>query len=163
MEIEKSIWEEFTQFQEMCRNNPVFPECSFLKKLEQVLPQFVKLVSPNESFFRARVYQNSFPEMVLDYVRRIHDDIEHGDQILEEMRLAFDNIKVLKESGFNGFDAAGSFVNPNSKSIHSGRCNRVYEACLYIAEDVETAISELKPLIREEISVACIKYNFPNQ
>lgn len=157
MEIEKSIWDQFTQFRQICRNNPVFPKCSFLEHLEEVLPQFVMMVGPEELFYRARIYQNNFPEMALDYAKRIHDDIEHGDQILKDMKIAFDKIKELKQSGFNGFDATGSFVNPSPKDILGGRCNHVHEVCLYVAEDVETAISELKPLIQEEISVACIR------
>ena len=157
MNIDKNIWDEFTEFRQVCKANPVFPKCVFLHHLEELLPTLAITIPSGDVFYRARVYHNNFPELALDYAKRIHDDIEHGDQILEQMKKAFDKLTALKESGFNGFDAAGSFVNPNPRAIGSGRCNHNHEVCLYIAEDIETAISELKPLIQEEISVAQVK------
>ena len=157
MDIEKNVWDEYIRFKETCRNNRIFPECSFITHLLEKLSCYEKVLYSGSVLYRARTYQNNFFDLWFDYMKRIHDDIEHGEQILQEMSIAFEKIKAVKEAGFNGYDATGSFVNPDPKSIGGGRCNHVNEQCLYVSEDIQTAISELKPLIREEISVACIQ------
>ncbi len=44
----------------------------------------------------------------------------------------------------------------DAKSVCAGRCNQNFEPCLYVSEDVDTCISELKPLVDEKVSVAKI-------
>jgi len=161
MNIDSSIIDEFTQITDACRKNRVFPECSFISKLISELPKIEKLIEQGTQFYRARVYKNDLSDYFFDSVKRMKDDIEHAEDYLQGFAKEMVRRKALEEAGFKGFDAKGSFVCPDVRLISAGRCNYENEQCLYVAEDVQTAISEIKPLIRESISVACIQVEEP--
>lgn len=57
---------------------------------------------------------------------------------------------------FQGFDAAGSGATPANKAPE-GRLNPRRISYLYTAEDADTAIYEIKPIIQQGISLATIK------
>lgn len=58
-------------------------------------------------------------------------------------------------SGFEGFDAAGSSAPPPGTSTE-GRCNSSGVPFLYAAKEEHTAIAEVWPLIRSSVSLATI-------
>lgn len=157
MDIDKNIWNEFSTFQKICRNNPVFPDCEFLSHFLNTLPQLELTINPGTSFFRARIYQSSFPDFFAEYVRKNPEESLENKLLTLVLSMQHNHSSTQHEAGFNGYNSKDSFVNPNPKTISEGRCNHNHEQCLYLAEDIDTAISELKPLIREKISVARIE------
>lgn len=68
----------------------------------------------------------------------------------------FNEIKTRIESGFQGFDAKGSSAPPPTKASE-GRCNLNGVSYLYAALDEHTAIAEIRPHIKDKISVALLK------
>lgn len=155
----KNLQREIGEFQNICKSNFVFPECGLIDLFEEEIVNMEVIVPKGEIMYRARVYDDN----IFDKFKKITEDIHQGDND-QNLKNACERGKELvkiwkenKESGFYGYDKEGSFVNKNWKSIQSGRCNHEFECCLYAAEDIETAISELKPLIKENISVAQLK------
>lgn len=65
-------------------------------------------------------------------------------------------IKQRIESGFQGFDASGSSAPP-SGTASAGRCNPSGVSYLYAALEEHTAIAEIRPFIKDSISVAVLK------
>ena len=59
-------------------------------------------------------------------------------------------------TGFEGFDAEGSGAAPYDKAA-SGRCNPQNVSYLYAANDPHTAVAEVRPFIRDSVSVATLK------
>ena len=59
-------------------------------------------------------------------------------------------------TGFEGFDAKGSGVAPYDKAT-AGRCNPQNVSYLYVANDPHTAVAEVRPFIRDSVSVATLK------
>ena len=59
-------------------------------------------------------------------------------------------------TGFEGFDAKGSGVAPYEKAT-AGRCNPQNVSYLYVANDPHTAVAEVRPFIRDSVSVATLK------
>lgn len=62
---------------------------------------------------------------------------------------------VKKDLAFQGFDAAGSFVNLHSSS--AGRCNREEEPILYLSESIEASALEIGSKRNTAVSVAVIE------
>lgn len=60
-----------------------------------------------------------------------------------------------KALGFEGFDAEGSGAAPYEKT-QAGRCNPEHVSFLYAADTVHTAVAEVRPYIRDAISVATL-------
>ena len=157
MTIDSCVWDEFDIFIDTCKRNRVFPECEYIEKIKAELTNVEQIIDKGTIFYRARTYKNSFRDRAMEYAKRIHDDTEHGEELLEEFSRIVEGIRLQKQAGFNGYDEKGSFVCPDPKIISAGRCNYENEQCLYVGEDIKTAISEIKPLIREDVSVACIR------
>ena len=61
-----------------------------------------------------------------------------------------------KSLGFEGFDAKDSGAPPNDV-VGVGRCNPDHVAFLYAANDRHTAVAEVRPFIRDAISIATMQ------
>lgn len=77
---------------------------------------------------------------------------EYGDFINSKET---QRIKQRIESGFQGFDAKGSSAPPKG-TASAGRCNPEGVSYLYAALEEHTAIAEIRPFIRDSISVAVL-------
>lgn len=66
--------------------------------------------------------------------------------------------KFVKRSaaGFEGFDAKGSGAAPFDKAT-AGRCNPQNVSYLYTSNNAHTAVAEVRPFIRDSVSVATLK------
>lgn len=60
---------------------------------------------------------------------------------------------------FYGYDARGSFVNPNPQNISAMRANREGQPRLYCSNVIYLPLVEIKPEVGEKISLACIQTN----
>ena len=63
----------------------------------------------------------------------------------------------LKTSLFEGYGPKGSFIPPSKEFVTDGRINPKRIVYLYCAESPSTAIAEISPLLKTEISVAEIQ------
>lgn len=61
-----------------------------------------------------------------------------------------------KATGFEGFDAKGSGIAPFDKAS-AGRCNPQNVSYLYAANNPHTAVAEVRPFIRDSVSVATLR------
>lgn len=154
-----SLQLEIGEFQNICMKNPVFPECQFIERIERKIPEWEEQVGKGEVTYRARVYSENIMEKIMQITENAHreSDYESIKNAQDKSKKVLEKRKRQKDNGFLGYDEANSFVPPNWRSIQAGRCNHDYECCLYVAQDIETAISELKPLIGERISVAKVE------
>jgi len=59
-------------------------------------------------------------------------------------------------TGFEGFDAKGSGAAPSEKAA-AGRCNPKNVSFVYAANDPHTAVAEVRPFIRDSVSVATLQ------
>ena len=147
---------KFLEFEDACKENRVFPSCDYLDHFEQQLGSMVIELPEGFSMYRARIYNEELLPKAMQIIENIHnaktlEDLEQAEQQHKRFESQYrTNIK----HGFKGYDENGSFINPDSNAIKAGRCNHNFEICLYTADDPNTAISELKPLINEKISVA---------
>lgn len=61
-----------------------------------------------------------------------------------------------KEEGFEGYNAKESGAPPYH-IVDGGRCNPEHVSFLYAANDKHTAVAEVRPFIRDSVSVATLK------
>lgn len=90
-------------------------------------------MDPNSPFFDA--YQ--------EQAKKIQENKEY-----QEFQSRYDN-------GFEGFDAQGSGA-PSFDKVAAGRCNPEHVVFLYAANDEHTATAEVRPYIRDAVSVAVL-------
>lgn len=144
------IIELLNDFKVKSLTNRAFIDCELLEVFKS---NFVKLeiaLKKDYITYRARAYKEPNYGPYAKYLINAHP--------ANEKDLAENHDLELGELvGFCGYNKEDSFVNPNKYSVEEGRCNYKYSPCLYAAENERVAISELKPLIREVISVAKIK------
>lgn len=62
---------------------------------------------------------------------------------------------MRQSQGFEGFDAKGSGAPPYDK-VSAGRCNPEHMVFLYAAKDEHTATAEVRPFIRDAVSIATL-------
>lgn len=62
-----------------------------------------------------------------------------------------------KKYGFEGFDAKGSGAPPYYNVKTGGRCNPEYVSFLYAANDIHTAVAEVRPYFRDSVSIATLR------
>lgn len=152
------IMNEFVEFEQKCREEHEFVDCEFLERFKALIDTMVVSIPKGNKFYRARIYDDK----IVDKISQAIDEITEGKDLpaihhaTDKGKSYLETIEANRKLGFWGYDKQGSYINPDRFSVREGRCNHKYEICLYVAEDPQTAIGELKPLIREKISVACI-------
>lgn len=171
--IEYYMWEYFKDC--LKRNNRFFFEHPLLPVLEAEFKRNVCKLQQGTAIYRARIdYDNKlwkewndycrieFTPKHLKYLERSgevpKDKLtdywkEYEDFINSEKTQKF---KQRIESGFQGFDAEGSSAPPRGKA-GAGRCNPEGVSYLYAALEEHTAIAEIRPFIKDSISVAVLE------
>ena len=69
------------------------------------------------------------------------------------------NYNETERVSFRGYCKVGSFVPPSGIAVVEGRANPSYIRYLYAAEDITTAVAEVKPPLHSKVSVATIQVN----
>ena len=171
--IEYYMWEYFKNC--LTRNNRFFFEHPLLPVLEAEFKRNACKLPRGTTIYRARIdYDNKLWEEWNDYCRIeltptklkflekngiLSNDIlteflkEHEDFINSEET---QRIKRRVETGFQGFDASGSSAPPIG-TASEGRCNPEGVSYLYAALEEHTAIAEVRPFIKDCISVAVLE------
>jgi len=132
-------------------------------------------------FFRARIYEPNFAKLMREALN--FSDIDKKTKA--DLYNLFKNINInneqneifiissqieslltpeqasaykqfLKRKKFQGYDKANSGAPP-ADSVAEGRVNPAKIKYLYIAEHVDTAIYEVKPILNQNVSVATMK------
>lgn len=105
------------------------------------------------------------------------EDIKYGNRFFagEEIIKILDKIKLIRNLGFSipgdsiYYRARiGDFIGENDIEMlapprgkaNSGRCNPNGMSYLYLADNIETAISEVKPNKGDIVTIAAIKYKY---
>ena len=171
--IEYYMWEYFKNC--LKRNNRFFFEHPLLPVLEDEFKRNACKLFQGTNLYRARIDSDcklwnewndyckieSTPvllkkfesrgklsdEQLIEYWQK-HEDFINSEKTQE--------IKRRVESGFQGFDASGSSAPPRG-SASVGRCNPDGVSYLYAALEEHTAIAEIRPFIKDSISVAVLK------
>lgn len=151
----KEIAEILEEFKFKCLNYRAFFDCELLDVLKKQIKDIECIFREGTITYRARAYKDPQYSPYARFLLYTHPAEEKD---LEEN--PNEDIRLGEYIGFCGYNAKESFVNPNIYSVEEGRCNYKYSPCLYTAESVCVAISEIKPLIHEVISVAKIKNKF---
>ena len=137
-------------------------------------------IMPNQKFYRARAYKNSeiknlcdkpeLNELFNSLTININEDTKLNLPFLERESI-LENISFLKKidivknilnnwiiknknEKFWGFNASGS--GRNLICNNEGRLNTAGEHHLYLAYDIDTAISEIRPINQQRVSVATV-------
>ena len=170
--IEYYMWEYFKNC--LKRNNRFFFKHPLLPVLEAEFKRNTCKLPQGTEIFRARIdYDNKLWNEWNDYCRigstpiqlksfEKREDVSRDK--LTDFWKEYENfinsektqrIKHRIESGFQGFDAIGSSAPPIG-TASAGRCNPEGVSYLYAALEEHTAIAEIRPFIKDSISVATL-------
>jgi len=170
--IEYYMWEYFKDC--LKRNNRFFFAHPLLPVLESEFNRNACILPKSTAIYRARIDCDSILWNEWNAYCRIESEPKQLQALekrdipaakLAELWKAYGDfvnsektkeIKERIESGFQGFDATGSSAPPQGKAS-SGRCNPEGVSYLYAAQEEHTAIAEIRPFIRDSISVAVLK------
>lgn len=87
----------------------------------------------------------------------VHCPVRRGFKLKRARIYNIQQDKEDKTSEFKGYRPTDSFVPPKNVTVSAGRANPSGIIYLYAASDVKTAISEVNPLLEDEVSVAEIE------
>lgn len=170
--IEYYMWEYF----KVClkRKNRFFFDHPLLPVLEAEFKRNACTLQQGTALYRARIDRDnvlwnewieygkieSTPKVLEDLKKRnlLVDELEEQWKQYEEFVKSekTQRIKRRIESGFQGFDARGSSAPPSGMA-GAGRCNPEGVSYLYAALEEHTAVAEIRPFIKDAISVAVLE------
>ncbi|MCL2007368.1 MAG: RES family NAD+ phosphorylase [Treponema sp.] len=137
-ESRKSL-EFFKFYYQLKAEKRFFCQHNFFNVLEEYYEQFTTNFNVNKPLFRARRMS----------------EVEFQDR-----RLGLRNKDDENNNPFQGFDKEGSFLLP-TKEIKANRANSRGIPCLYVANDKDTAIAEVRPFKNTKVSLATIEIKKP--
>ncbi|MCL2172762.1 MAG: RES family NAD+ phosphorylase [Candidatus Bathyarchaeota archaeon] len=150
---EINIWDAF---EKEIAHNRFFPETGGIcDALNFYSEKAVYTLQKGKTIFRARLIKSmeelpSYEQISKYYFYNWDDSWQKcSDGPVKDEELS-------NESGFWGFDAVGSDAPPTDKAS-AGRINPAGISYLYAAEDSHTAIVEVRPTIKQRVSVAKIE------
>lgn len=170
--IEYYMWEYFKDC--LNRKNRFFFEHPLLPVLKSEFNRNICKLSRETVIYRARVdHDNKLWNEWHEYghIESIPKQLKNTEKVnipsdkLVELWKEYEDfirspkiqeIKQRIESGFQGFDASESSAPPAGKTS-AGRCNPDGVSYLYAALEEHTAIAEIRPFIKDSISVAVLK------
>ena len=169
--IESYMWEYFKDC--IKRKNRFFFDHPLLPVLEAEFNRNACVLPKDTAIYRARTDRDnvlwnewieyckieSTPKLLKDLERRNvpSDELKKHWKQYEEFVISekTQRIKQRIESGFQGFNASASSAPP-SGTARAGRCNPEGISYLYAALEEHTAVAEIRPFIKDVISVAVL-------
>lgn len=173
------LWESFTE--EVKSNNRFFPESELLKKIEEISKKATCIINKGEILYRAREYtQKEFlnNDIILSVAEVLKEELSElrfeREDILNEsaMNIAMISMcsneekyekfiakinNILKEkTSFCGFDRSNSDAPPCDYA-KEGRANPKGISYLYTAQDIKTAILEMRPQMQKMYNIATVE------
>lgn len=138
-----------SEFKDKCLDGRSFFTCELLKILRTNFKDLERTISKGTIMYRARAFHNPKYGAYTRFL--VYTSVADEKDVANNP-----NVRIGDRVGFLGYNAQDSFVNPNNFAIGEGRCNYKFSPCLYAAASERVAISEIKPLVREAVSVAKI-------
>ena len=137
-------------------------DCELFLYLEAKLEKLLSTLPKGNIVFRARLYQVDEEKEEQDFYNKIvklYINSANEEEFKEKLlNITKESVSAkIRRKRFEGYNEKDSFVNLNINTIPDGRCNYRFVPCLYVSNDVYTVISEMKPTIGANISVAKIK------
>lgn len=174
-------WEDFEK--EIKYNNRYFPKSELLEEIRRIQNYAVCEIEQGDTFYRARLYHApcEYCRRELDQIANIlvkhRPDLGKEDYPLNVSNMSdmlallvslsfserdnqpiIDEIEkiISKEKQFWGYSKEESDAPPKDVTP-AGRANPRNISYLYIAEDIKTAMMEVRPNVLQDVSVATVK------
>lgn len=175
------LWKDFDK--EIKYNNRFFPKGELLNELQRIQKYAVYEIKKGKRFYRARLFAHPYEyyqkelKQIADTIAKYYPNVKDGTVPFDlkdilDITVLFGAMSCLdidnqplcdelekifqKKKRFWGYGAEQSDAPPKEKTS-GGRANPRNISYLYIAEDVKTAILEVRPNVMQEISVATVK------
>ena len=189
-------WNEFTE--QLKYTNRFSSSHEIVKLIKDLRKQVTYILPKGKELFRARIYlDNPFEDFIHDfYASRSDNSSQPNETILGaldwsknantliypligmldknyDLQKSFiEKYKKWQENPFKGYNESGSDMPPKGKAPE-GRINPEMISYLYLAEDAQTCVYEVRPIIGQNVSVATfvtqkklriynLAYKFPN-
>jgi hypothetical protein len=156
------VYDEWKSFEnELLYENRFFITNSIVDKISGLIKKILITLPHNKILFRARIY-NGDVGTFYHFDKKIKELIDgngNAEQSKKEelLDLIYENDFTRRcETGFWGYDEKNSFV-PQDNNIKGGRANPEMIKYLYVADSKYTALTEVRPGIKDYISIASIK------
>jgi len=167
-------WNDFEH--EVVFKNRHFPKHKILEYVEQKSKKATKKLRKGKVLFRARIHEYNFHEELAEQVGKLdHLNDDEKENIVKEFTgltkngefvslllsgALFKNeeqmqtyLKSKEDNLFKGYDKKNSTAPPANMATE-GRANPQFVRYLYVAENCKTAIYEVRPIIKQNVSVA---------
>ncbi len=176
---DEQLWHEFSG--EVLHSNRFFPQSVFFEKIKALSPYATSVITSNTVLYRCReyaddtFYNNEFIIKCFEFIKEELPELDIDSQDfrnnskfetilsilfakpgIRERLIERYNIEKEKHDSFWGYDANNSDASPESKT-KSMRANPQGISYLYAAEDINTALIEMRPLLGQLYSMASIK------
>lgn len=125
---------------EILYKNRFFPNNNLIKVIETIMLQNKRCIKKGKELYRARVYDDNDTKNIKCMINA----------------LVHVTNKEVKHNEFYGYDENNSLSPPYEKA-GQGRANSQFISVLYVAEDKATALAEVRPSLKAEVSIAKIK------
>lgn len=178
----QKIWEKYER--DVIFNNRFFAESIVFEEIEKYAKTMAIDYKQGDIFHRARIYDKDANAKFIEKYKEILEknglDFESQKEELENsetldftlsllditpdvenendpyIKYKKDAIRRCKNSKFKGFNKIESLPPPKEKCV-AGRANPDYIRYLYVCEDDITPIYEIKPAIKQVVSLAKLK------
>lgn len=176
-------WESFEN--SVIFKNRFFVENEILKEIELYAKKMTLYYSKDTLLYRARIFSRDPNEKFIEKYKQVLEEngenfeeykrefinseylnfnlsmlenltIQDNSSIEPFMRYKLEAINRCKKSPLKGYDKKESLPPPAEKCV-AGRANPEFIRYLYVCEDDETPIYEVKPSIKQNISLAKLK------
>ena len=179
-------WDRFEN--DLIYNNRFFSNSPIVEELKKRATMATKLIPQNTVFFRARSFSHSSFDKLLNYYMKesgyreeeistvlknyterekllallpqLYADVDPNYLNNNEETVALVNAqqKWKRNIKFKGYNAADSTA-PDPDKVGNGRANPDHIRYLYLCEDKETPIYEIRPIIGDQVSIAKFRLN----
>ncbi|MFT5876007.1 MAG: hypothetical protein ACI8WT_005008 [Clostridium sp.] len=145
------LWMDFKD--EILYKNRLIIEHTILDSLKRIAEGCKKSLEKGTILYRARIFNgdNSFVAYL-----RFDFNMDNNDESIKRLS-AYRNkayIESMRKSGFWGYNEDDLFIPKDNNLAGEGRANPAFIKYLYAAETPYTALAEVRPYLKAEISVA---------
>ena len=180
----QKIWDEFEK--EVISKNRFFTQSAVLDEIEKYQEIAAYSYKAGQEFYRARIFDKDPNVKFIDNFKKVmkedgedfgsfkakfsgNEELNLNISLLNlskadfspddpYLRIALKALKKYKSSKFKGYNKKDS-MPPTSDKCTAGRANPEFIRYLYLCEDEETPIYEIKPSIKQNVSLAKLKLN----
>jgi len=154
-----NLWREFIN--EILYENRYFTRHRVLEIVEKIVNSNTIFVNQKTELFRARIFDEE-----IDFLTNLDSndsEATSAEDKIDRLKAAFmknairSEVKKRLDTGFWGYDKEKSHAPQNHKIISDGRANPKCIAYLYTAFEEYTAMVEVRPYLKSNVSIAVIK------